>query len=103
MKENHSLNPNPALKSLEGLVGEWQMVLSNASFLPNSSATITGHVSFEWVAGGAFLLMAMGNQPRGTPDATWLISITRLQAVNKQPENFPASLHHSIAHVCVRG
>lgn len=53
------------------LVGHWAMELSNASFLPNSSDTVTGHVSFEWVESGAFLRMYMGNKP---PDAIWLIS-----------------------------
>ncbi len=38
---------NPALKPLEGLVGEWEMELSNASFLPRPSDTAKGPVSFE--------------------------------------------------------
>lgn len=62
---------NPALKPLEVLVGEWEMELAHASFLPRPSDTVKGHVSFEWAQGGAFLLMRMGNNP---PDATWLIS-----------------------------
>src|SRR5690242_3781302 len=59
---------NPALKSLEGLVGDWSMELSNASFLPHPSDTVKGSVSFEWVQGGAFLLLRMGDA------ALWLIS-----------------------------
>lgn len=59
---------NPALKSLEGLVGDWGMELSNASFLPHPSDTAKGSISFEWVQGGAFLLMRMGDA------ALWLIS-----------------------------
>src|ERR1700730_9691905 len=40
--------PNPALKPLEGLVGEWEMELSNASFLPRSSEPVKGPpVSFS--------------------------------------------------------
>ena len=74
MKKNVSQDPNPALKSLERLVGTWKMELSNASFLPRSSDTVTGQVSFEWLENGAFLVMYMGNRPPGTPDATWLIS-----------------------------
>jgi hypothetical protein len=74
MNKNILQNPNPALKELEILVGDWNMELSNASFLPSSSATMTGHVSVEWVESGAFLVMHMGNKPPNTPDAIWLIS-----------------------------
>lgn len=65
--------PNPALKSLGVLVGEWQMELSNSSFLPSPSDTVRGSVSFEWLQDGAFLLMRMGNKPPSPPDAMWLI------------------------------
>lgn len=73
MKKNVSQEPNPALKDLEVLVGNWKMELSNASFLPRSSDTVTGFVSFEWLEDGAFLVMYMGNRPPSTPDAIWLI------------------------------
>ncbi len=62
---------NPALKHLELLVGDWEMELSNAAFLPDPSDTVKGPVSFEWVQDGAFLVMCMGDKP---PDAIWLIS-----------------------------
>lgn len=65
--------PNPALKFLDVLVGDWQMELSNAAFLPNPSGTATGLVSFEWLQDGAFLMMRMGDKPSAAPDATWLI------------------------------
>lgn len=65
---------NPALKPLEVLVGEWEMELSNASFLPYPSDTIKGLVSFEWVQDGAFLMMRMGDKLSGPPAAQWLIS-----------------------------
>jgi hypothetical protein len=74
MKKNSSLTPNPSLNHLEILVGDWDMELSNASFLPSSSDTVRGHLSFEWLEDGAFLIMYMGNKPPGTPDAMWLIS-----------------------------
>jgi hypothetical protein len=65
--------PNPALQPLEVLVGEWEMELSNSSFLPHPSDTVKGRVSFEWVQDGAFLLLRMGDKPAGPPDALWLI------------------------------
>jgi len=74
MKKSISQTPNPALQDLEILAGDWEMELSNASFLPSSSTTVTGHVTLEWLEGGAFLVMYMGNKPPGTPDALWLIS-----------------------------
>jgi len=67
-------NHNPALKHLEVLVGDWEMELSNASFLPRPSDTATGLVSFEWAQDGAFLLMRMGDKALGPPEALWLIS-----------------------------
>ena len=66
--------PNPALKALEGLVGEWEMELSNASFLPPSSGSVKGPpVFFSWGEDGAFLLMRMGDKSPGPPQALWLI------------------------------
>jgi hypothetical protein len=65
--------PNPALKPLEVLSGHWEMELSNAAFLPDPSATVKGSVSFEWVQGGAFLLMRIGDKSSGAPNAIWLI------------------------------
>lgn len=73
MTKSDSHTPNPALQDLERFVGEWEMVLSNASFLPSSSDTLTGQVSIRWLERGAFLAMYMGGQPQGTPDAIWLI------------------------------
>lgn len=69
-----TVSQNPALSDLEVFVGDWTMVLSNASFLPSASETMTGHVAIEWFEGGAFLGLSMGNNPSGTPDAFWLIS-----------------------------
>jgi hypothetical protein len=65
--------PNPALQALAVLVGEWEMTLSNAPFLPGPSDSVKGLVSFEWVQEGAFLLMRMGDKPPGPPAALWLI------------------------------
>jgi hypothetical protein len=65
--------PNPALQQLEVLVGEWQMELSNASFLPDPSQTVKGRVTFEWAQDGAFLALRMGDKPPSPPAALWLI------------------------------
>ena len=57
--------PNPAPTPLEGLVGDWEMELSNASFLPDPSDTVKGGpVLIEWVQDGAFLAMRMGDNSR---------------------------------------
>lgn len=64
--------PNPALKALEFLVGDWTMELSNASFLSQPTDKVGSPVSFEWVQDGAFLAMRMGDKS-STPAALWLI------------------------------
>lgn len=69
-----TLSENPALSELEVFVGDWVMELSNASFLPSASDTMTGYVAIAWLERGAFLGMSMGNNPLDTPDAFWLIS-----------------------------
>ena len=74
METEISQKQNPALKPIEILIGNWNMELSNASFLSNSSDTVTGKVSFEWVEGGAFPVMFMGGSSWDTADAIWLIS-----------------------------
>jgi len=66
--------PNPALRALEILIGKWEMELSNASFLPNPSATVRSEVVFEWLEDGAFLTMRMGENPSKSQGAIWLIN-----------------------------
>ena len=74
MTQTSSHQHNPVLKHLEVVVGDWEMKLSNASFLHSPSDTAKGHVSFEWVQDGAFLVMRMGDKSPGPPNAMWLIS-----------------------------
>jgi len=57
---------NPALDALRFLVGEWDMELSDASFLPDPDAKVNGSVSFEWIEQAMALVMRMGT-------ATWII------------------------------
>jgi uncharacterized protein YndB with AHSA1/START domain len=71
--EQPTLKSNPALDRLEVLVGDWNMELSNAAFLPNPSDTVNGIVSFEWVEAGAFLVMRIGDKPPSPHQAVWLI------------------------------
>jgi hypothetical protein len=62
---------NPALRLLQVLVGDWDMELSGASFLPDLKAKVHGPVSFEWIENGAFLVMHQGQKK--VPQATWLV------------------------------
>lgn len=62
---------NPALTDLAFLVGEWDMKISNASFLPSLSEVINAPASFEWYEDGEFLILKQGTDE--TPHATWII------------------------------
>jgi hypothetical protein len=61
---------NPALKDLEVFVGQWTTEISNASFLPDLSATLQSRASFEWFEDGEFLVLRQGTKE--TAHATWL-------------------------------
>lgn len=69
---NRQYPPNPALKSLELFVGEWDMKVSRASFLPDPSATLGGYATIEWFEKGAFLVIHQGVE-HGPPFSTWII------------------------------
>ena len=62
---------NPALAELAILVGDWDMALSGASFLPDPEQVIHGHFGCSWIEGGAALAMHQGG-PK-PPVATWII------------------------------
>lgn len=66
-------NINPALQSLQTLVGTWKIELTNASFLPDTEAILSGTVSFEWFEEGDFMIMRQGTKRKGVPWATWFI------------------------------
>jgi len=72
--KQNEFKPNPSLKPLEMLIGNWVMEISNASFLPDPSATVKGKVSFDWIEDGAYLIIRQGDKDTGTPFSTWLIS-----------------------------
>jgi hypothetical protein len=64
------MTTNPALAELEFLVGDWDMELSDTSFLSDPDAKVQGQVTFEWIEQGAALTMRMGTWRmwRDTPD-----------------------------------
>jgi len=51
---------NPALKDLKVFVGDWDMELSRASFLPDLQTKLHGPASFRWAEKSAFLVMYQG-------------------------------------------
>jgi hypothetical protein len=57
--------PNPALKPFGALVGEWQTTGSHP-YLPG--AVLRGRVSFDWLEGGAFLIMRSEIDEPHVPD-----------------------------------
>ncbi len=52
---NHDASiPNPALKSFSALIGEWK---TSGTHPKIPGITLHGHTSFNWMEGGAFLVM----------------------------------------------
>jgi hypothetical protein len=51
---NEAQKPNPALEPLRALVGEWSTVGRHPYF---PGKTFRGRTTFEWIEGGAFLMM----------------------------------------------
>lgn len=62
---------NPALRDLAPLVGRWSTHLSNASFL-DDGATIDGEATFEWLDGGALLVMRSSMAADLPPATVWV-------------------------------
>ncbi len=56
--------PNPALKAWSVLVGEWSTVGTHP-LIPDT--TLHGRTSFEWIEGGAFLMMRSEIDEPGVP------------------------------------
>src|SRR5687767_7275818 len=56
--------PNPALKPLSVLIGEWTTVGTHG-LVPDT--TFHGRTSFEWLEGGAFLMMRSEIDEPGIP------------------------------------
>jgi hypothetical protein len=58
---------NEALKTLESLVGEWKLTMTNAWFLENPEAEREGSATIQWL-GEAFLEV---RATLGTEEGTW--------------------------------
>lgn len=56
--------PNPALKSLSVLIGEWDTIGAHP-LIPDT--TFHGRTSFEWLEGGAFFIMRSEIDEPGIP------------------------------------
>jgi hypothetical protein len=63
MSADIAINRNPALEPIEILIGEWDMELSNAAFLPRADEKIRIGVSIESIEDGAFIILRMGGNP----------------------------------------
>jgi hypothetical protein len=61
---NEALVPNPALRSFEALVGEWQTT-GRHPLVPGT--TFHGRTSFAWHEGGAFVIMHSEIDEPGIP------------------------------------
>ena len=61
---HEAAKPNPALSAFGVLVGEWNTVGTHPH-LPGT--TLHGRTSFEWIEGGAFLLMHSEIEEPGIP------------------------------------
>lgn len=61
---------NAALQHLAAFIGEWDIEITSMSFRDDPSAAERGHVSFEWLESGAFLIqrseIAAPDFPRST-------------------------------------
>lgn len=67
--------PNPALKSLEVLLGEWQVELSNMSFGSDPAAIVRGQDRFTWLEDGAFLIRYSEVAHRDFPNSVAVIGL----------------------------
>ena len=61
---------NPALKDLDVLAGMWNVAII---FPADPSNVVRSHVSFEWLEGGAFLLMRLPVDTDAPMKSLWLM------------------------------
>ncbi|GAA2085761.1 hypothetical protein GCM10009840_23750 [Pseudolysinimonas kribbensis] len=65
-----ALIPNPALRPLEVVVGQWRTTGTHP-LMPGT--TFRGRTSFAWLEGGAFLVMRTEMEQAEVPDAVAVI------------------------------
>jgi hypothetical protein len=63
---------NPALGALAFLIGDWDMALSNASFLEEGQVA-SGTLEVRPVEGGRLLVLRQFAEPGADPAATWVV------------------------------
>jgi hypothetical protein len=64
---------NPALGDVSFLVGEWEMTISNASFLPDRAQVVSGHMEVTPIEAGMLLALRQASDSAGPPMASWVI------------------------------
>lgn len=64
---------NPALADVGFLVGDWDMALSDASFLPDPATVVHGRIETRLIEAGRLLAMRQIVEPSAPPEATWVI------------------------------
>jgi hypothetical protein len=69
-KGNPSAKPNPALKALDILIGEWNTTGSHPYF---PGTTFHGKTSFKRIEGGAFIMMSSHTDENEIPDGMAII------------------------------
>jgi hypothetical protein len=67
---NRAAVPNPALRALEKVVGEWKTIGSHPM---TPGLELHGHVTFEWIEGGAFLRMQNETDDKRFPNGIAII------------------------------
>jgi hypothetical protein len=66
------MNTNPALADAARLIGDWQMDLYNAAFLPEPESRVVGSAKIDWIEDGSALVIRQGD-PAHPPAAAWII------------------------------
>jgi hypothetical protein len=64
---------NPMLADLEFLVGDWDMTLSNTSFLDDPNQVLSGRTEIRPIESGMLLAMRQVGEAGGPSLASWLI------------------------------
>ncbi len=68
--DQHTPQPNPALKRLDVLVGEWNGEISSPAY---PSTIVRERASFDWLEGGAFLIWHSDVERPGPPNSISVI------------------------------